>query len=180
LQEKKDRKEELQRIEATREQAHALIGEMIARKKEKISMRNQFHNYLCRLETIIEDIVHTRNRRHIISLLTERELIDKEQPVEREAHSQEKETLSKILSDKMQTLGGGGETARPTGKLKLLRSNKPVNKSLRILKTEASDNCVPAVPFSQRKDYLAATSREAIEKRSKDIYMKLDVEQKQY
>jgi hypothetical protein len=52
-------------------------GEVISKKKEKISVRNQFNNYICKLESIIEDIVHTRSREHIIQLLQERELIDK-------------------------------------------------------------------------------------------------------
>jgi chromosome segregation ATPase len=62
LQEKKERKEELLRIDAARQQASTVNSDMIAAKKEKISSRNQLHNYLCKLEAIVDDVVHARSK----------------------------------------------------------------------------------------------------------------------
>jgi hypothetical protein len=80
--------------------------------------------------------------------------------------------LSKLLSEKVQT-------TRPVGsKPAILRTGSRPNGSLRVLKTEASETSGRG--GSGRREVLAATCREAIERQSKEVYMKLDAEQKQY
>ena len=58
LKEKQDRKEETVKIEQIRASSRALLTDAIARKKEKVNSRNQFNNYVCQVEAIIEDILH--------------------------------------------------------------------------------------------------------------------------
>lgn len=105
---------------------------MIATKKDKISSRNQLHNYLCKLEAVVEDVLHTRNKQHLQQLLVERELIDPK-PAPTAARPQEKELLSKLLSEKVQTTRLNGQ--KPT----LLRTNTRGGGNMRTLKTEGSE-----------------------------------------
>lgn len=142
---------------------------MIAAKKDKISSRNQLHNYLCKLEAVVEDVLHSRSKQHLQQLLVERELIDPESapPVGR---PQEKELLSKLLSEKVQATRLNGQ------KTNLLRTNTRAGANMRTLKTEGNEGG----RSGSLRLALATTCREVIEKRSKEVYMKLDAEQKQY
>ena len=72
-------------------------------------------------------MVHSRNKQHILQILREGDLIN-EEPVPTGKDPQEKELLSKILNEKMQTTRGGGNkhtllrTARPNGSLRTLKT----------------------------------------------------------
>ncbi len=124
---------------------------MIAAKKDKISSRNQLHNYLCKLEGVVEDTLHARSKQHLHQLLIQRELIDPE-PASTATRPQEKELLSKLLSEKVQTTRPNGNN--PT----LLRNSSRNGGNYRKLKTEGSEGG----RSESLRQMFATTCREAI------------------